>query len=117
MTLLDTLLLLAFTTVSILLGQPISFLNCSLIANTSASTTATSASAFAQSLASNLGKSGSTLGLQDWAGRTKVNCYEVKGVWGLCVALCVLFACSGVLLPVLWLKARRAGVTGGKGAA
>lgn len=113
----DGLLLLAFVVVSVVLGKPISFLNCMNVANKDAAATASSASAFAQSLASNLGRSGSTLGLQNWAGSTRINCYETKAIWGLCIALCILFTCSSLLLPTLWLKAKRAGGAAAKGPA
>lgn len=117
MTAIDSLLLLAFIVVAVLLGKPVSYLNCAIIANASAAANAQSAAAFSNSLAQNWGKSGSTLGLGDWAGSTKMNCYEVKAVWGCCVALCVLFFCSVVLLPLLWVKAKRAGSVAAKGEA
>ncbi|KXL49321.1 hypothetical protein M433DRAFT_72567 [Acidomyces richmondensis BFW] len=112
----DAALLLAFVIVSVVLGKPLSFLNCMIVANTSAAANAQSASTFTQSLASNLGKSGSILGLEDWAGSTRVNCYETKTIWGLCIALCILFTCSSLVLPTLWLKAKRAGILAGKSA-
>ncbi|KAK4554172.1 hypothetical protein LTR86_008699 [Recurvomyces mirabilis] len=111
---LDALLCLAFAIVSIVLGRPLSFLNCAVIANADAAANAQSASAFTQSLASNLGKSGSILGLGNWAGSTKVNCYETKALWGLCISCCILFTCSSLILPTLWLKAKRAGVPAAK---
>jgi hypothetical protein len=111
---LDGLLCLAFVVVSVVLGKPLSFLNCAIIADATAAANAQSASAFTQSLASNLGKSGSTLGLGNWAGSTKLNCYETKAIWGLSIALCILFTCSSLILPTLWLKAKRAGVPAAK---
>ncbi|KAI6833998.1 hypothetical protein KC365_g3033 [Hortaea werneckii] len=114
MTGLDGAILLAFIVVSVVLGKPVSFLNCKNVANADAAANASSASAFAESLASNLGKSGSTLGLHDWAGSTKMNCYETKAIWGLCIALCILFTCSSLILPTLWLKAKRSGFTASK---
>lgn len=111
---LDALLCLAFAIVSVVLGKPLSFLNCTIIAYANAAANASSASAFAQSLTSNLGKSGSTLGLQNWAGSTKMNCYETRAIWGMSIALCILFTCSSLILPTLWLKAKRAGVPAAK---
>jgi hypothetical protein len=35
-------------------------------------------------------------------------------VWGLGVALCVLFAASAVVLPVMWWKGRKGGVVKGE---
>lgn len=107
---LDAALLLAFVVVSVVLGRPLSFLNCMAVANGDAAANAESASAFTQSLTSNLGKSGSTLGLENWAGSTRLNCFETKAIWGLSIALCILFTCSSLLLPTLFFKSKRAGV-------
>ena len=114
---LDSALLLAFVIVAVVLGRPLSFLNCANVANANAAADASSASAFTQSLTSNLGKSGSTLGLGNWAGSTRMNCYETKAIWGMCIALCICFTCSALILPTLWLKAKRAGIPASKGAA
>ncbi|EME46174.1 hypothetical protein DOTSEDRAFT_51725 [Dothistroma septosporum NZE10] len=113
MTATDFALLLAFIIISVVLGRPLSYLNCMTVANQDAAGNAQSAVAFTQALASNLDKSGSTLGLRDWAGSTRVNCFETKAIWGLCISLSILFSCSCILLPTLWMKARRAG-GGGK---
>ena len=116
MTAIDTLALLAFTITSVLLGRPLSFLNCTQVANASGAANAASAYAFTTALASNLGKSGAA-GFANLAGSTKTNCYESKAIWGLCIALCILYACSSMILPTLWWKARKAGGAGGKGEA
>ena len=106
---LDCCLLLAFVVVAIVLGKPLSFLNCRIIASADAAANAQSAAQFTQSLASNIGKSGATLGLGNWAGSTKMNCYETKAIWGLSISLCILFSCSALVLPTLWWKNRKAG--------
>lgn len=111
----DFLLLLAFTVVSVVLGKPLSFLNCSIVARASAAANAHATSTFTQALAQNLNTSGARLGLENWAGSTRVNCFETKAIWGLCIGLAVLFTCSTILLPTLWMKARKAaGGMGGK---
>ncbi|KAK4504495.1 hypothetical protein PRZ48_005411 [Zasmidium cellare] len=83
----DVVLLLSFLTISIILGKPLSYLNCPSIASASATANAQSAAAFTQSLASNLNESGARLGLGRWAGSTRTNCYEMKAVWGLGISL------------------------------
>ena len=83
----DSALLLSFAIISIVFGKPLSFLNCVAVANTDAQGDASNAAAFAQSIANNVGKSGATLGLWAWAGSTRVNCFETKAIWGLCIAL------------------------------
>lgn len=110
----DFLLLLAFVIVSVVLGKPLSYLNCMIVDNKDAAASAQSAAAFTQALAANINKSGSTLGLENWAGSTRANCYETKAIWGLCIALSILFSCSCFLLPTLWFKVRKAAGAGGK---
>ena len=103
----DGALLLAFVIVSVVLGRPLSFLNCMIFNNTDAAGNAETASAFTQALEHNLNKSGNKLGFSDWAEGTQTNCFETKAIWGLSIALCILFFCSTVILPTLWFKARR----------
>ncbi|KAK5014825.1 hypothetical protein LTR16_002920 [Cryomyces antarcticus] len=116
MTAADVLLLLAFVIVAVVVGKPLSFLNCLAIDNPSAAVTAAvtaaSASAFTQSVTQNLGKSGAALTLGNWAGTTRGNCLETKAIWGFGIALCVLFTTSAVLLPTLWYKSKRASAPG-----
>ena len=113
LTALDLLLLLAFTIISILLSRPISHLNCRVIRSASAASSAESAWAFAMALAS--GNEGSTvMGLTGWAGSGRAECFQTKAVWSLGVALCILFATSAVVLPVMWYKGRRGVVAKGE---
>lgn len=39
-----------------------------------------------------------------WAGASKTTCYEMKSIWGLSIALCVLFAVSAVVGACLWRR-------------
>ncbi|KAI4726567.1 hypothetical protein E4T49_05604 [Aureobasidium sp. EXF-10728] len=109
MTAIDGLLLLAFIVVSVTLGKPLSLLNCFAIANADAKVDAAGAAYWLQSLVQNV-KQGGSIGLYVWAGSTRVNCLETKAIWGLCIALCILFSCSCILLPTLWFKSKRAGL-------
>ena len=63
MTLVDSFLLLSFAIISIVFGKPLSFLNCAVVTSASASGNAESSAAWLQSIASNIGKDGSALGL------------------------------------------------------
>lgn len=108
MTAVDSGLLLAFVIVAVCVGRPLSFLNCSVIASASDAADAQSASIFAQSLRENINVSGARLGLANWAGSTKMNCYETKAIWGMCIGLCILFASSVMVLPTLFFKNRKA---------
>lgn len=109
MTGIDSALLLSFSIISIVFGKPLSFLNCPAIANGNAADNASASAAWLQSIAQNMGKDGSALGLGNWAGSTRVNCFETKAIWGLCIALCILFTCSSLVLPTLFFKAKKAG--------
>lgn len=104
----DSFLLLSFAIISIVFGQPLSFLNCAVVTSASASGNAASSAAWLQSIAANVGKDGSRLGLSSWAGSTKANCYETKAIWGLCIALCILYTSTCIVLPTLFFKARKA---------
>ncbi|KAI4760957.1 hypothetical protein E4T52_04318 [Aureobasidium sp. EXF-3400] len=109
MTAIDSLLLLAFIVVSVTLGKPLSLLNCFAIAAADSKTDAAGAAYWLQSLVQNV-KQGGSIGLYVWAGSTRLNCLETKAIWGLCIALCILFSCSCILLPTLWFKSKRAGL-------
>ncbi|KEQ80400.1 hypothetical protein D6D05_09539 [Aureobasidium pullulans] len=109
MTAIDSLLLLAFIVVSVTLGKPLSLLNCFAIAEVDGKIDATGVAYWLQSLVQNI-KQGGSIGLYVWAGTTRINCLETKAIWGLCIALCILFSCSCILLPTLWFKSKRAGL-------
>ncbi|CAD0015909.1 unnamed protein product, partial [Aureobasidium pullulans] len=109
MTAIDSLLLLAFIVVSVTLGKPLSLLNCFAIAEVDGKIDATGVAYWLQSLIQNI-KQGGSIGLYVWAGTTRINCLETKAIWGLCIALCILFSCSCILLPTLWFKSKRAGL-------
>jgi len=105
----DSLLLIAFIVVAVTVGKPLSFLNCYMIGAASKEVDAASAYAFTMSVSQNLNTMGSKLGLGNWAGATKANCFETKTVWGLSIALCILFTTSCILLPTLFYKNKKAG--------
>jgi hypothetical protein len=101
----DSLLLIAFIVVAVTMGKPISFLNCYTLGNVDHATEAASAFAYTVSVVQNLNKNGP---VAEWAGQTKANCFQSKTIWGLSIALCILFTTSGVLLPTLWYKSKKA---------
>lgn len=114
MTTIDSALLLAFVIVAVCVGRPLSFLNCAVVASAPDSVAALNANTFTESLRHNLNVNGARLGLANWAGSTRVVCYETKAIWGMCIGLCILFASSAMVLPVLFFKARKAGGGGAK---
>ena len=114
MTVFDFLWLIAFIVIAVVLGKPLSYLQCNLVENTDAATNAANAYAFTMSIGDNIGKEGNYVG---WAGATRTNCYESKAVWGMSIALCILFALSTMMLPVLHMKNKKAGLAGKPGMA
>ncbi|KAF2124554.1 hypothetical protein P153DRAFT_379621 [Dothidotthia symphoricarpi CBS 119687] len=108
MTGVDSLLLIAFIVCAVVLGKPLSYLNCYVIGRASTEVDTQSAYAFVTATTQNLNTVGSNLGLLHWSGVTKSNCFQAKTVWGLSVALCILFTVSCALLPTLWYKNKKA---------
>lgn len=107
MTGVDSLLLIAFIVCAVTLGKPMSYLNCYVIGRTSKEVDAAYAYAFVTAAAQNLNTSGSGLDLRHWAGVTQSNCFQAKTVWGMAIALCILFTVSCALLPTLWYKSKK----------
>jgi len=105
----DSLLLIAFIVVAVTVGKPLSFLNCYVIGSASQEVEAASAYAFTASVAENINTWGNKVALGSWAGATKANCFETKAIWGLSIALCLLFTTSCILLPTLFYKNKKAG--------
>ncbi|KAF1846296.1 uncharacterized protein K460DRAFT_386585 [Cucurbitaria berberidis CBS 394.84] len=107
MTGVDSLLLIAFIVCAVTLGKPMSFLNCYVIGKSSKEVDAQYAYAFVTAAAQNLNTSGAGLDLRHWAGVTRTNCFQAKTVWGMAIALCILFTVSCTLLPTLWYKNKK----------
>ncbi|OAL57318.1 hypothetical protein IQ07DRAFT_32750 [Pyrenochaeta sp. DS3sAY3a] len=107
MTGVDSLLLIAFIVCAVTLGKPMSFLNCYVIGRSSQEVDTQYAYAFVTAAAQNLNTSGAGLDLRHWAGVTRTNCFQAKAVWGMAIALCILFTTSCALLPTLWYKNKK----------
>ncbi|KAF6807934.1 hypothetical protein CSOJ01_07879 [Colletotrichum sojae] len=100
----DTLLLVAVIVVACLLGKPLSHLSCEALPKSG------STAAFMASVTSNIANS-QTLSYLVWVGAHQRTCYAVKAVWGLSVALCVLFSFSAVVAVCLWRRAKSLGTS------
>ncbi|KZF22457.1 hypothetical protein L228DRAFT_239419 [Xylona heveae TC161] len=100
----DSSLLIAVIVVAVTVGKPLSYLNCQAITKTS--NDGSSAYAFTESLGSSLDKDGGKVNYSQWAGATKVNCYEMKSIWGMSIALCILFAFSAICSLCLWRRTK-----------
>jgi hypothetical protein len=77
---LDFLMLIAWIVVSVVVGKPVSYLNCYNPA-------ASGNGHILADILSNLNQNGSVLTLQNWAGLDKSNCFETKAIWGFSIAL------------------------------
>ena len=93
-TALDSLLLIAVIVVAVTVGKPLSYLNCAALPSSGAT------SSFLDSVGQNMSK----VNYWIWAGASKTTCFEMKAIWGLSIALCILFAFSGVVSVCLWRR-------------
>ncbi|KAB5578724.1 hypothetical protein GE09DRAFT_1052700 [Coniochaeta sp. 2T2.1] len=95
----DSLFLLPFMVIAIVVGQPLSLTTCSDLPSNSTSHVALPISSLP-------GKPVSYVVFSGGAGQT--TCYELMAVWGLVIALCCLFAISAIAAGFLFLGKRRA---------
>lgn len=89
---LDSALLIAIIVVAVTVGKPLSYLDCAALPNTGTT------SSFFASVGINMSK----VNYWVWAGASKTTCYEMKAIWGLSIALCVLFAVGSIVSVCLW---------------
>jgi hypothetical protein len=90
----DSALLIAVIVVAVTTGKPLSYLDCRALPSKGVT------SAFLTSVGQNMSK----VNYWVWAGASKTTCYEMKAIWGLSIALCILFAFSGVCAIFMWKK-------------
>ncbi|KAJ0158198.1 hypothetical protein CTA2_12092 [Colletotrichum tanaceti] len=100
----DSALLVAVIIVACLLGKPLSYLECTALPPRSGSTAHFMASVTANI---NTGSAGA-LSYLIWVGADQRTCYAIKAVWGLSIALCVLFAFSAITSVCLWRRVKLA---------
>lgn len=80
----DVMFLIALIVVSVIVGKPLSYLNCTALDELSNATS--SAFDFTSALGNSLNKSG-VVKYSQWIGTTKSTCLEMKSIWGLSIAL------------------------------
>ena len=108
---LDSALLIALTVVAVTVGKPLSYLSCPTLGagvggsfSAEAATNSDVVNAASSIMRSSVGflvGDASPLGAQ-------TACFELKAVWGLAVALCVLFAFSAIVCACLWKRIKSA---------
>jgi len=80
----DSLFLIALIVVSVVVGKPLSYLNCVILDEISNATS--SAYDFTSALGNSLNKGGK-VNYTQWIGTSKATCLEMKSIWGLSIAL------------------------------
>ncbi|KAI1404288.1 hypothetical protein F4819DRAFT_136596 [Hypoxylon fuscum] len=101
----DLGLLVAAIVVAVTIGKPLSMLKCELLPQPAAPTQTFTMSISARDYASAAAKYNNYLALIT---TDQPHCYEIKAVWGLGIALCVLFAFSAVICVGLWRRIKSA---------
>ncbi|KAI1500229.1 hypothetical protein F5X99DRAFT_250996 [Biscogniauxia marginata] len=98
----DLSLLVAAVVVSVTVGKPLSMLNCEVLPEPAPPTQTFTLSI---STRSSISKYNTYLALIT---TDRPHCYEIKAIWGLGIALCVLFAFSALVCVGLWHRVKRA---------
>ena len=80
----DALFLISLIVVSVVVGKPLSYLNCTVLGEISNATS--SAIDFTSALGNSLNKGG-VVNYSQWIGTSKATCLEMKSIWGLSIAL------------------------------
>ncbi|KAI1609157.1 hypothetical protein EDD37DRAFT_141333 [Exophiala viscosa] len=101
----DSLFLIALVVVSVVVGKPLSYLNCQVLDEISNATS--SAFDFTSALGNSLNKDGK-VNYSQWIGTSKSTCLEMKSIWGFSIALCILFTFSAVSTICLWKRTKQA---------
>ena len=92
----DLGILVAVIVVAVLVGKPVSYLACDKYPREG------NTANFIDSVYRNVRYSDGKV--FRWADPDKAACYEMKSLWGLSIALCVLFAFSCIASLALWRR-------------
>ncbi len=92
----DDLVLIMVIVVACLVGKPVSYMKCDKYPSDG------NTANFINSLYHNVKNTKSNVFM--WVDPDKTACYEVKAVWGLSIALCILFAFSAIVSGCLWRR-------------
>lgn len=98
----DASLMIANIVTSVTLGKPLSFLSCQDLPTEPGSN-----ASFIASIGKNIldaTDDDGNVNYYVWVGAAQKSCYATKAVWGLSIALCVLFAMSAVTSICLWRR-------------
>ncbi|KAJ5342872.1 hypothetical protein N7541_011996 [Penicillium brevicompactum] len=103
---LDLLLLIALVVVAVIVGKPLSYLKCSTLAELGDSDA--TLYAFASRVSSYIANITGKIDYVAFVGASKAICVEMKAVWGLAIALCILFFFSSICSGLLWQQKKKA---------
>ena len=84
-TVIDSMFLISLIVVSVVVGKPVSYLNCNVLGDISQTTS--SAYDFTSALGSSVTNNGGRIDYTKWIGTSKATCLEIKSIWGLSMAL------------------------------
>ncbi|KAJ5096389.1 hypothetical protein NUU61_005745 [Penicillium alfredii] len=96
----DLLVLVALIVVAVVVGKPLSYLKCSALAELGYKDS--TAYALSSHLSSYLATLSGKIDYTSWIGASKPICLETKAIWGLSIALCILFFFSALCSVCLW---------------
>ncbi|KAH8195796.1 hypothetical protein TruAng_010039 [Truncatella angustata] len=104
----DMLLMVAVIVVAATVGKPLSKLTCEALPVAGTSTIASGAQVFVASGSGVTYRSVLTKAVDyfTYVAVDQPHCYEIKAVWGLSIALCVLFAFSTLICIGLWRRVK-----------
>ena len=81
----DSLVLVALIVIAVVVGRPLSYMNCQAIGDPSGG--GGDAYSFTVALGSSINHNGGAIDFSAWSGFSKANCLESKSIWGLCISL------------------------------
>ncbi|BCS23400.1 uncharacterized protein APUU_31625S [Aspergillus puulaauensis] len=110
---LDSLLLIAVIVVAVIIGKPLSYLECGEIGDIlkgkfTRDDNGSSAYTFATHLSSYLENLSGAVDYKSWIGMSKGVCIEAKSIWGLSIAMCIMFFFTTVCCVCLWRQKKAA---------
>ncbi|KAK8136578.1 hypothetical protein PG984_004518 [Apiospora sp. TS-2023a] len=106
---LDFSLMIATVVVAVTVGKPLSMLACELLPEGSSSSLATSVTYVASAQTQGItyrNVLSKAVNYFAFVAIDQPHCYEIKAVWGLSIALCVLFAFSAIICVGLWRRVK-----------
>ncbi|KAK3292970.1 uncharacterized protein B0H64DRAFT_203837 [Chaetomium fimeti] len=107
----DGLLLIASIVVASLLGKPLSKLNCAALPTSTGLAGTTTAFISTAGVPIRATIITQTVSYPSFVTLDRTTCYEIKAVWGLSIAHCVLFSFSALVCVGLWHRLRSEAAT------